>query len=33
MTGIIIGSKFNGDISKWNISKVKYKSWMFDKSH
>jgi len=26
------GSKFNGDISTWNVSKVKDMSWMFKDS-
>ena len=25
-------STFNGDISKWDVSKVKYMKYMFDKS-
>merc|ERR1712046_350101 len=28
--GMFMGSKFNGDLSKWKVSKVTDMSWMFD---
>ena len=32
MFRLFSGSKFNGDISKWNVSKVENMSYMFKKS-
>jgi surface protein len=32
MRGLFCNSEFNGDISQWNTSNVRYMDWMFQKS-